>query len=380
MNILVINCGSSSLKYRLFDDNGQRAKGQIERIGQDDVTPDHTRAVQRMLEQITAPDTPGRVDLEDIQAIGHRVVHGGDKLTESVLIDRDVIATIDACIPLGPLHNPANLQGIRACLKLIPHAKQVAVFDTGFHQTMPDYAYTYAIAEDLRQKYGIRRYGFHGTSHLYVSREVEKELAAAGVSGRRIVCCHLGNGSSIAAVKDGKCIDTSMGMTPSEGLMMGTRCGDIDPAALIFMMRTLNYDADRLDRVINKEGGLLAVAGMIDMRDVEDHAAAGDYRCTLALNMFCYRVLKYIGAYTAAMNGIDALAFAGGIGENSPEVRQRVCSQLSYLGLEIDPQANDIKRTRREISTPSSKVKVWIITTDEELVIAQETRRLVEAC
>ncbi len=377
MNILVINCGSSSLKYRLFDDNGQRAKGQIERIGQDDTTPDHTSAVQRMLEQITAADTAGRVDLEDIQAIGHRVVHGGDKLTESVLIDRDVISTIDACIPLGPLHNPANLQGIRACLKLIPHAKQVAVFDTGFHQTMPDYAYTYAIPEDLRQRYGIRRYGFHGTSHLYVSREVDKELAAAGVSGRRIVCCHLGNGSSIAAVKDGKCIDTSMGMTPSEGLMMGTRCGDIDPAALIFMMRTLNYDADRLDRVINKEGGLLAVAGMIDMRDVEDHAAAGDYRCSLALNMFCYRVLKYIGAYAAAMNGIDALAFAGGIGENSPEVRQRVCSQLSYLGVEIDAEANDIKRTRREISAPGSKVKVWIITTDEELVIAQETRRLV---
>ena len=381
MKILVINCGSSSLKYRLFEDDAELAKGIVERIGQAD-TPDHNVAVEKMFAQLTDPANPAKVNVAEIEAIGHRVLHGGEWMTDPVIIDRDVISTIDACVPLGPLHNPANLQGIRACMKQAPHATQVAVFDTGFHQTMPDYAYTYPIPENLRKEHSIRRYGFHGTSHYYVSgRMVDILRKNEGItSGSKVVCCHLGNGSSLAAVVDGKCVDTSMGLTPAEGLMMGTRCGDIDPAVLVYLQRTQGWDADRLDKLINKQSGLLAVAGVADMRDVEDRYMAGDPKSRLAFDIFCYRILKYVGAYTAAMDGLDAIAFTGGIGENSPLVRERVCSSLTYLGVSIDPAINEPRsKQERRISTPESKVKVYVVPTDEERVIAQETMKLTIA-
>jgi len=281
---------------------------------------------------------------------------------------------------LAPLHNPPNLLGIRACMEQAPQAIQVAVFDTAFHHTLPRHAYLYALPYELREKYGIRRYGFHGTSHRYVSERVIELLREENAlhTPSKIICCHLGNGCSIAAVLDGKSVDTSMGMTPAEGLVMGTRSGDLDPAILLHLQRTLGWDADRVDRLINKEGGLLALAGVSDMRDVEARAAAGDSQAQTAFEVFCYRIIKYIGAYAAAMNGVDAIAFTAGIGENSPAVRSRVCASLGYLGVEIDEDANRAGRGERCISTPGSRVKVYVVPTDEERVIAEETRRLAQ--
>lgn len=377
MNILVVNCGSSSLKYRLFRDTQERARGLIERIGSAE-TPNHTVAVQQMFARLS--EAEGGVSIGEIHAIGHRVVHGGERFTGAVVINAEVLEAIEACVPLAPLHNPPNLLGIRACMEQAPQAVQVAVFDTAFHYTLPPHAYLYALPYELRERYGVRRYGFHGTSHRYVSQRVLQLLQQEGAlqAPSKVICCHLGNGCSIAAVLDGKSVDTSMGMTPAEGLVMGTRAGDLDPAILLFLQRTLGWDADRIDRLINKEGGLLALAGVSDMRDVEARAAAGDPRAQTALEVFCYRIIKYIGAYAAAMNGVHAIAFTAGIGENSATVRSKVCASLGYLGVELDENANREGKGERRISTPSSQVRVYVVPTDEERVIAEETRRLAE--
>lgn len=377
MNILVVNCGSSSVKYRLFSDSQEQARGLIERVGSAE-TPNHTVAVRQMFEQISHID--GGLPTEEIHAIGHRVVHGGEAFTGSVVITPQVIEAVEACATLAPLHNPPNLLGIRACMEQAPQAIQVAVFDTAFHHTLPPRAYLYALPYELREKYGIRRYGFHGTSHRYVSERVIELLKQENAlqTPSKVICCHLGNGSSITAVLDGESVDTSMGMTPAEGLVMGTRSGDIDPAIILHLQRTLGWDADRVDRLINKEGGLLALAGVSDMRDVEARAQAGDRKAQTAFEVFCYRVIKYIGAYAAAMNGVHAIAFTAGIGENSSAVRSRVCASLEYLGVRIDETANRKGRGERCISTPDSKVKVYVVPTDEERVIAAETRKLAE--
>ncbi|MGQ9789151.1 MAG: acetate/propionate family kinase [Armatimonadota bacterium] len=377
MNILVVNCGSSSVKYRLFSDSQERARGLIERVGSAE-TPNHTVAVRQMFEQISHID--GGLPIEEIHAIGHRVVHGGEAFTGSVVITPQVIEAVEACATLAPLHNPPNLLGIRACMEQAPQAIQVAVFDTAFHHTLPPRAYLYALPYELREKYGIRRYGFHGTSHRYVSERVIERLKQENAlqTPSKVICCHLGNGSSITAVLDGESVDTSMGMTPAEGLVMGTRSGDIDPAIILHLQRTLGWDADRVDRLINKEGGLLALAGVSDMRDVEARAQAGDRKAQTAFEVFCYRVIKYIGAYAAAMNGVHAIAFTAGIGENSSAVRSRVCASLEYLGVRIDETANREGSGERCISTPDSPVKVYVVPTDEERVIAAETRKLAE--
>ena len=378
MNILVVNCGSSSVKYRLFSDSQERARGLIERVGSAQ-TPDHSVAVQQMFAQLGAME--GGLPTEQIHAIGHRVVHGAERFTGSVIITPEVLEAIEACAPLAPLHNPPNLQGIRACMAQAPHAVQVAVFDTAFHHTLPPRAYLYALPYELREQYGIRRYGFHGTSHRYVSERVIALLRQDNALQvpSKVICCHLGNGCSITAVLDGHSVDTSMGMTPAEGLVMGTRAGDIDPAIILHLQRTLGWDADRVDRLINKEGGLLALAGVSDMRDVEARAAAGDHQAQTAFEVFCYRIIKYIGAYAAAMNGVHAIAFTAGIGENSAAVRERVCASLQYLGVELDQNANREGKGERCISTPRSRVKVYVVPTDEERVIAEETRKLAEA-
>jgi len=377
VNILVVNCGSSSVKYRLFSDSQERACGLIERVGSAE-TPNHTVAVRKMFEQLSRME--GGVPIEQIHAIGHRVVHGGEAFTGAVVITPEVIKAIEACATLAPLHNPPNLLGIRACMEQAPQAIQVAVFDTAFHHTLPPRAYLYALPYELREKYGIRRYGFHGTSHRYVSERVIERLKQENAlhTPSKVICCHLGNGSSITAVLDGKSVDTSMGMTPAEGLVMGTRSGDMDPAIILHLQRTLGWDADRVDRLINKEGGLLALAGVSDMRDVEARAQAGDYRAQTAFEVFCYRIIKYIGAYAAAMNGVHAIAFTAGIGENSPAVRSRVCASLEYLGVRLDETANREGKGERCISRPDSQVKVYVVPTDEERVIATETRKLAE--
>ncbi len=377
MNILVVNCGSSSVKYRLFSDSQERARGLIERVGSAE-TPNHTVAVQKMFAELSQTD--GGIAIEDIHAIGHRVVHGGERFTGSVVITPEVIEAVEACASLAPLHNPPNLLGIRACMEQAPQAVQVAVFDTAFHHTLPPHAYLYALPYELREKYGIRRYGFHGTSHRYVSERVIELLRQDNAlqSPSKVICCHLGNGGSITAVLDGKSVDTSMGMTPAEGLVMGTRSGDIDPAIILHLQRTLGWDADRVDRLINKEGGLLALAGVSDMRDVEARAAAGDSKAQTAFEVFCYRIVKYIGAYAAAMNGVHAIAFTAGIGENSPAVRSRVCASLQYLGVQLDEKANREGKGERCITLPESRVRVYVVPTDEERVIAAETRQLVE--
>lgn len=377
MNILVVNCGSSSVKYRLFSDSRERARDLIERVGSAE-TPNHTVAVRKMFEQIS--EMEGGLPIEEIHAIGHRVVHGGEAFTGSVVITPEVIEAVEECVPLAPLHNPPNLLGVRACMEQAPQAIQVAVFDTAFHHTLPPHAYLYALPYKLREKYGIRRYGFHGTSHRYVSERVIELLKQENAlqTPSKVISCHLGNGSSITAVLDGKSVDTSMGMTPAEGLAMGTRSGDIDPAIIPHLQRTLGWDADRVDRLINKEGGLLALAGVSDMRDVEARAQAGDSKAQTAFEVFCYRVIKYIGAYAAAMNGVHAITFTAGIGENSPAVRSRVCASLEYLGVRIDQTANREGKGERCISTPDSQVKVYVVPTDEERVIAAETRRLAE--
>ncbi|WP_300803549.1 acetate kinase [uncultured Acetatifactor sp.] len=398
MKVLVINCGSSSLKFQLIDAESEQclAKGICERIGIDGsmityareggekerkVTPmpDHTEAIRLVLEALTNPKTGVVASLEEIGAVGHRVVHGGEKFAQSVVLDREVLAAVEECNDLAPLHNPANLIGIEACRKLMPDTPMVGVFDTAFHQTMPEEAYMYGLPYEYYQKYKVRRYGFHGTSHSYVSRR------AAEVLGRpyedlKIIVCHLGNGASISAVKNGRCVDTSMGLTPLEGLMMGTRSGDIDPAIIEFLANKEERNIGEVMAVLNKKSGVLGLSDNLssDFRDLEDGYNAGDPNAVRAMKAYCYRVAKYIGSYVAAMNGVDVICFTAGIGENAPLVRTSVCEYLGYLGVELDQEANGKRGQDIAITTPESRTTVMVIPTNEELAIARETVRLVK--
>ena len=396
MNILVINCGSSSCKFQLFDvDNGTvLAKGNADRIGIDgklsyknskgadlekDVElPDHKVAVKLVLSQLTDPETGVISDVSEISAVGHRVLHGGKYYSESVIVNDDVKKVIRDCFPLGPLHNPANLIGIEACEDVLPAGTpQVAVFDTAFHQTMPAKAYTYALPYELSEKYDIRRYGFHGTSHRYVSHRVADFLGKK-YEDLRIITCHLGNGSSFAAVKDGKCQDTSMGLTPLAGICMGTRTGDIDPAIVPFLMKNENLTPDEMDTLLNKKSGVQGVSGVSsDFRDLEKAAKEGNERAQLALDMFAYQGKKIIGSYAAAMEGVDVIVFTAGIGENTDTIREAIIKPLEFMGAKIDPAKNNGTRCEAVISADDSKVKIVVIPTNEELAIAQETKALI---
>ncbi|MDR0838550.1 MAG: acetate kinase [Oscillospiraceae bacterium] len=401
MNVLIINAGSSSLKYQLFDMESEQivAKGLAERIGIDGhlkhtpVTngkpvfeanqpmPTHSEAIAAVLDKLTSAEYGVVSSLTEIGAVGHRVLHGGQKFSKSVLIDDAVIAAVEECIPLGPLHNPANLMGIRACQAAMPGVPQIAVFDTAFHQTMPEFAYTYAIPYKYYEKYNIRRYGFHGTSHRYVSAEAIRLLGNKPNS--RVITCHCGNGASIAAVKDGKCVDTSMGLTPLEGVPMGTRSGSIDPAIIEFVANLEGLTRQEVFEVLNKKSGILGVSGVSsDFRDVE--AAANDsenplsHRAQLALDVFRYNVAKYIGSYMVTLGGADAIVFTAGLGENSPELRQSVADWLSGFGVRIDSEKNKLRGKLVDITGEGSTVKVFIIPTNEELVIARDTKAIVE--
>ena len=397
MKILVINCGSSSLKYQLIDSETEEwlAKGLCERIGIDgrivytpaggekeikeSPMPDHTNAIKLVLEYLTNDKTGVLKSLDEIGAVGHRIVHGGEKFASSVVINDEVIKAIEECNDLAPLHNPANLIGIDACRKLMPTTPMVAVFDTAFHQTMPEKAYLYGLPNSYYEKYKIRRYGFHGTSHSYVSKRCADVLGKK-YEDLKIIVCHLGNGASVSAVKNGKCVDTSMGLTPLEGLIMGTRSGDIDPAILEFIAKKENLDIAGVMNILNKKSGVYGMSGELssDFRDLEDAHYAGNKLATQALEAFCYRTARYVGAYVAAMNGVDAICFTAGIGENAGIVRSMVCEYLGYLGISIDEEKNKIRGEEVIFSTPDSKVKTLIIPTNEELAIARETVALVK--
>lgn len=398
VKVLVINCGSSSLKYQLYDmkDEVVIARGAVEKIGlnasvlkhqeedggrfvQEVDAPNHDAAFSIVVDTLTNPQTGVVSNIKEIAAVGHRIVHGGTKFFESALVTDEVINDIRDCIDLAPLHNPAHIMGIKAAQHILPGIPQVTVFDTAFHQTMPNHAYLYAVPYELYEKYKVRRYGAHGTSHFYVSQQAMKHLGRK--EDTRIITCHLGNGASMAAVKNGKCIDTSMGMTPLEGLMMGTRCGDIDPALVSYIIKKENISVDEIDNYLNKKSGMLGVSGISsDLREVAEAAYAGNERAQVAINMYAYRVKKYIGQYAAAMGGLDAIVFTAGIGENSWEIRRKVCKGLEFMGVEIDTYRNDnyVHGHEELISTPNSKVKVFIIPTNEELVIAEDTKRIVE--
>ena len=394
MNILIINAGSSSLKYQLMDpETGVvSAKGLCERIyidgrlthkvGDQKVVkdipmPTHSEAIQAVLAILVDPVEGVINSTDEIDAVGHRVLHGGMEFFDSCIINDEVIAAIEKCIPLGPLHNPANLMGIRACQAVMPNTPQVAVFDTAFHMTMPPVAYRYAIPTEYYKNDSIRRYGFHGTSHKYVTKSA---IELMGRKEMKLVNCHLGNGSSLSAVKDGKCQDTSMGLTPLAGVPMGTRSGDLDPAVVQFVMNKYGMSADECLNMLNKKSGVLALSGVSsDFRDIEDGAAAGNEDCALALDKFAYEVRKYVGSYAAALGGLDCLVFTAGVGENSPEMRERICEGLEFLGVKLDPQKNAVRGKETIISADDSKVTVWVIPTNEELMIAQDTADLVKA-
>ena len=398
MNILVINAGSSSLKYQLFDMDTQSivAKGLCERIGIDgkftykpqvegkeainaiDIPmPTHNEAIQAVLKALVDEKNGVLKSMSEIDAVGHRVLHGGQKFTKSMLVDDTVLAAIEECIPLGPLHNPANLMGIRACAEVMPGVPQVTVFDTAFHQTMPKSSYIYAITYEYYEKYSVRRYGFHGTSHRYVSAQAI-ELLGGKAEGTKVITCHLGNGSSLAAVKDGKCFDTSMGLTPLEGVPMGTRSGSMDPAIVEFIANKEGISTSETLTMLNKKSGVLGISGVSsDFRDLDNAAAQGNERAELALEIFAYDVKKYIGSYVAAMNGVDAIVFTAGIGENSKGTRAAIAKYFGYLGVAIDEAANSKRGEDVMISTPDSAVKVFVIPTNEELVIARDTRDIV---
>ena len=396
MKILVLNCGSSSIKYKLFDMTSKEviAQGGIEKIGLKNSflkltlpngekkileknIPEHTTGIEFILEILTSPEYGCIKSLEEINAVGHRLVHGGERFSESVLITKEVIDMIVSCNDLAPLHNPANLKGVNAISKTLPNVPQVAVFDTAFHQTMPDYAYLYAIPYELYEKYAIRRYGFHGTSHRYVSARV-CEFLGIKPEGTKIITCHIGNGGSITAVKDGKSVDTSMGLTPVEGLMMGTRCGDIDAGAVAYIMDKEGLNTTGVSNLLNKKSGVLGVSGVSsDMRELCAACEAGNPRALLAEKMYFYRIIKYIGAYTAAMNGVDVIVFTGGVGENQANCREEVCKSLEYLGVKIDAEKNKVRGEEMVISTPDSKVKVVVVPTDEELMIASDTMAIL---
>ncbi|MDE7397858.1 MAG: acetate kinase [Muribaculum sp.] len=396
MNILVLNCGSSSVKYKLIDVTSSTvmAEGGVEKIGLpgaflkfkladgskkviEESIPDHKKAINLILDILVDPTYGCIKSLKEINAVGHRVVHGGERFNSSVKIDDEVIAKIKECYGVAPLHNPVNMAGIEAITELIPDVPQVGVFDTAFHQTMPKEAYMYALPYELYEKYAVRRYGFHGTSHRYVSRRV-CEFLGVSPEGKKIITCHIGNGGSITAVKDGKSVDTSMGLTPVEGLMMGTRVGDVDPGALTFIMDKEGLDSKQLSALLNKKSGLAGVSGVSsDMRDIDAAISAGNERAKLALDMYIYRIIKYIGAYAAVLNGVDIIVFTGGVGENQIDVRRRVCENLSYLGVKLNSEANGVRGEEIVISSDDSNVKVVVIPTDEELMIAKDTEAIV---
>ncbi len=397
MNVLVINCGSSSLKFQLIDSISEKvlAKGLCERIGiegsrlvyqpeggekeviESDM-PNHSKAVGMVLDALVNEKTGVIKSLDEVGAVGHRIVHGGEKFASSTIITDEVIEAIKECNDLAPLHNPANLIGIDACKEHMPDTPMVGVFDTAFHQTMPEDAYIYGLPYEYYEKYKIRRYGFHGTSHSYVSKRVS-EILDKPYDELKTIVCHLGNGASICAVNGGKSVDTSMGLTPLEGLIMGTRSGDIDPAIMEFIANKENMSMDEVMNVLNKKSGVYGITGFTsDFRDIMDAMAKGDKRAELAIHVFAYRVIKYIGAYAAVMNGVDAIAFTAGLGENNSYIRERICNSLEYLGVKIDKSLNETKQDEIIISTPDSKVKVLVVATNEELKIARETLALLK--
>lgn len=401
MIVFVVNCGSSSIKYQLINMDGEKvmAKGLIERIGmvgstlkhtpagkytidlKEDI-PDHVVGIKMAIKALTSSDYGVIKDMSEIDAVGHRVVHGGERFTDSVLITGEVLNGIKACCEIAPLHNPPNLYGIEACMNIMKGIPQVAVFDTAFHQTMPKVAYLYGLPYEMYVKYGLRRYGFHGTSHKYVAQRAA-ELMGEHMSDLRIITCHLGNGASITAIKYGKSIDTSMGYTPLEGLIMGTRSGEIDPAIIPFLMEKENMTAQQIDDYLNRRSGILGISGLSsDFRDLESAANRGDDRSQLAIDVFAYKVKKYIGGYVAAMGGVDAIVFTAGLGENSPFMRDKICNGLEYLGTRVDPELNKVRGQEKEISVRRARVKIFVIPTNEELVIARDTynicRRIIK--
>lgn len=397
MKILVLNCGSSSIKYKLYDMEGEKvlAQGGVERIGLDGAfikvtlpsgekrqtmhdMPDHKEGVNVVFKALLDPEMGALKSLDEIDAVGHRIVQGGDKFNQSVLVDKSVEEGIEELCDLAPVHNAGHLKGIRAVDALMPKTPQVVVFDNAFHSTMPDYAYLYAIPYELYEKYHVRRYGFHGTSHRYVSRRV-CEILGLDQADSKVITCHIGNGASIAAVLNGKVVDTSMGLTPLAGVMMGSRCGDIDPSAVTYLMEKLDMSPHEMSEFLNKKSGVLGITGISsDMRDVEAAANEGNERAVLALKMYAYRVKKYIGSYAAAMGGVDAVVFTAGVGENQTGLRADICQGLEFLGIEMDEAANAAARGREAvISSPSSRVKVVVVPTDEEIVIARDTQALV---
>ena len=397
MKILVLNCGSSSIKYALYnmDTKEVMTSGGAERVGLDGAfvkvklangekkqimhdIPEHTEGVKFIFSLLTDPEIGVIKDLKEIDAVGHRMVHGGEKFNKSVVLTDEVLKVFEECSDLAPLHNPANLKGVKAVSELMPGLPQVGVFDTAFHQTMPDYAYMYAVPYELYEKYGIRRYGFHGTSHRYVAKRV-CDFLGVNPEDKKIITCHIGNGASIAAVDCGKCVDTSMGLTPLEGVMMGTRSGDIDGGAVAFLQKELNLDADGISDLLNKKSGVLGITGLSsDMREVEAACEKGEPKAVLAMKMYNYRIKKYIGAYAAAMGGVDIIVFTAGVGENQWSTRQESCEGLEFLGVEIDKELNKgLRGVEKVISTANSKVTVCIIPTDEELMIATDTMNLL---
>ncbi len=397
MKILVINAGSSSLKFQLIDMEGEKllAKGLCDRIGIDEsvlkyhktgideivVSKDmrsHSEAIKVVIDTLLDKKHGVIRNVSEIYGVGHRVLHGGEKFTEPVIINGKVMDVIRECIPLGPLHNPANLMGIEGCRDVMPNTPMVAVFDTGFHQTMPKYAYVYALPYSVYEKYGIRKYGFHGTSHMYVSKRAAKFLNKP-ITELKLISCHLGNGASICAVDYGKCVETSMGFTPLDGLEMGSRCGSLDPAVVTFLMEKEGLTPAEMDNYMNKKSGLLGVSGVSsDLRDVQTAAKDGNVRALLAVEIFCYRVKKFIGEYAAVMNGLDAIIMTGGIGENDMAVRRRITENMDFLGIEIDHEKNKTKGIEADISTDESKVRTLVIPTNEELAIARETLNLIK--
>ncbi|MZP29073.1 acetate/propionate family kinase [Heliobacterium undosum] len=396
MIVLVINSGSSSLKYQVFDMQKEAllAKGLVERIGlngsilthrptgKDQVVieteiPNHDRAIQLTVEALTHEDHGVVASMREIDAVGHRVAHGGDKFSDSAVINEQSLANIRALFEVAPLHNPPAVMGIEACQHMLPGVPQVAVFDTAFHQTIPGYAYNYALPYALAEKYSLRRYGFHGTSHKYVAQRAAAMLGRS-LEDLKIITCHLGNGASIAAIDGGRSVDTSMGFTPLEGLIMGTRVGDMDPAAVPFLMEKEGLTTGQINDLMNKKSGVLGVSGVSsDFRDLEEGAAKGNERCQMALDMFAYRVKKYIGAYAAVMNGVDAIVFTAGLGENSPSMRRSVCSGLGYLGVQLDEEKNK-GRGEADVSTAGATCRVMVVPTNEELMIARDTYRLLK--
>ena len=398
MKILVLNCGSSSIKYALYnmDDKSVMTSGGAERVGLDGAfvkvkmpdgtkkkvmhdIPEHTEGVKFIFSLLTDPEIGVIKSLDEIGAVGHRMVHGGEKFNKSVVLNDEVIEVFKSVSDLAPLHNPANLKGVMAVSELMPGLPQVGVFDTAFHQTMPAHSYLYAVPYDLYEKYGVRRYGFHGTSHRYVSQRV-CDFLGVKYEDKKIITCHIGNGGSVAAVQNGKCVDTSMGLTPLEGLMMGTRSGDIDGGAVTFLEKKLGLGPDEMSNLLNKKSGVLGITGISsDMREIDDAVAAGNERAKLALDMYNYRIKKYVGAYAAAMGGCDIIVFTAGVGENQYQMREAVCKDMEYMGVKLDAEKDKgIRGEEAIISTPDSKVTVCVIPTDEELMIATDTMNLLK--